>query len=352
MTTTLAVSSALLLIIVSGRLVAFLSKAAAGQIPGDILFMMVVYRLPSFLELILPLGVFLGILLAYGRLYVESEMTVLRACGMSTHRLAAYTLIPAGAITVIVGFLALYGSPHALNLARNLSEDPKNAEGIHTLVAGRFKIYGAGDKVSYTRSINDDHTEMQAVFVATRKPEAGKEGQVQILVAETGKITKGGHDRYLELHNGHQYQLTPGRKDLEATTYEILGQRIDDTDTEIQQSSDIDTVQTSELRQRQDLDAQATLQWRYSLPVLVPIVALLALALSRTDHRRGRYTKMLPAIIIYLAYLVLLGAVRTRMQDGIWPINIGMWPVHAVFFGLAILLLYSDRLAFWKVKHG
>ena len=47
------------------------------------------FRLPGFLELILPLGLFLGFLLAYGRLYLDSEMTVLAATGMSQQRLMA-----------------------------------------------------------------------------------------------------------------------------------------------------------------------------------------------------------------------------------------------------------------------
>lgn len=47
------------------------------------LFLIMGYRMPGFLQLILPLGLFLGILLAYGRLYLDSEMTVLSATGMS-----------------------------------------------------------------------------------------------------------------------------------------------------------------------------------------------------------------------------------------------------------------------------
>ena len=53
------------------------------------------FRIPGFLQLILPLGLFLGILLAYGRLYLESEMTVLSATSMSQKRLLGYTYGPA-----------------------------------------------------------------------------------------------------------------------------------------------------------------------------------------------------------------------------------------------------------------
>ena len=53
------------------------------------------YRIPGFIELILPLGLFLGILLAYGRLYLDSEITVLNACGISEKKLLSSALMPA-----------------------------------------------------------------------------------------------------------------------------------------------------------------------------------------------------------------------------------------------------------------
>ncbi|KZY70477.1 hypothetical protein A3738_24615 [Oleiphilus sp. HI0066] len=77
----LAVTFILLLIFMSGRFIKYLSQAAVGNISADILFLVMAFRLPGFLELILPLGLFMGILLAYGRMYMESEMTVLHACG-------------------------------------------------------------------------------------------------------------------------------------------------------------------------------------------------------------------------------------------------------------------------------
>src|SRR5690606_32550540 len=106
-----AVSAELLLIVMSGRIVRYLADAAAGISEGGVLLTRMGYRMPSFLELILPLGFFIGILLAYGRLYVDSEMTVLSACGMSERRLVGYTLTTAVIVATIVAILSLYVSP-------------------------------------------------------------------------------------------------------------------------------------------------------------------------------------------------------------------------------------------------
>lgn len=349
-----AVSFALLLIVISSRFVSFLSKAAAGDIAGDVLFWIMLYRVPSFLELILPLGLFLGILLAYGRLYVESEMTVLSACGVSTRKLAAYTMVAASFVAVLVALICLYVSPAALQKARDISNDPRNSEGINTLVAGRFKTYGDGSRVSYTRSLNDTRTEMDNVFIATRIPEEGREGQVQVILAENGRIRadKDTETRYMELDQGRRYVITPGRRDAEITRFGTMGQRIDDSARDITSRPDIDSTSTKELLSRQDLEARAALQWRIALPITVLVVALIALAMSRTNHRKGRYSKMLPAIILYLIYLVLMSTVRSGIEDGRVPAAIGFWPLHGIFFTIGMCLLYSDRILLFFKRRG
>src|SRR5450830_1831533 len=102
-----AVSAVLLVITMSGRFVKFLAQAASGQLDPGSLFLIMGFRLPGFLQLILPLGLFLGILLAYGRLYLESEMTVLSATGMSQQRLLGMTMAPALLVALLVAWISL-----------------------------------------------------------------------------------------------------------------------------------------------------------------------------------------------------------------------------------------------------
>lgn len=109
-----AVSAVLLVIIMSGRFIKYLAQAAQGMLDPGVLFLIMGYRLPGFLQLILPLGLFLGILLAYGRLYLESEMTVLSATGMSQQRLLAMTMAPAALIALLVAWLSLSLAPQGV----------------------------------------------------------------------------------------------------------------------------------------------------------------------------------------------------------------------------------------------
>ncbi len=69
----LAVTFILLLIVTSGRLAKYLTEASTGNLAADLVFWIILFRIPDFLPLLIPLGLFVGILLAYGRMYVDSE---------------------------------------------------------------------------------------------------------------------------------------------------------------------------------------------------------------------------------------------------------------------------------------
>lgn len=91
------------------------------------------------MQLILPLGLFLGILLAYGRLYLESEMTVLSATGMSQKRLLGYTMAPALLVAILVAWLSLFLAPQGINQFALLLNKQDTLTEFDTLVPGRFR---------------------------------------------------------------------------------------------------------------------------------------------------------------------------------------------------------------------
>ena len=94
---TVAVSFVLFLVVFAGRFIRYLAEAAVGSLTGDVLLPIMLFKLPGFFEMILPLGLFIGILLSLGRLYAESEMVVLRACGVGPGKLAAFVMVPTAA---------------------------------------------------------------------------------------------------------------------------------------------------------------------------------------------------------------------------------------------------------------
>lgn len=340
----IAVSVTLLLIVMSSRFVKYLAQAASGDLAPEAVLAIMAYRLPAFLELVLPLGLFIAILLSYGRLYVESEMTVMSACGLSTGRLALYTLVPGVIVALLVGWLSLYASPTGIAKVQELYQNAKNASSLDLLLAGRFRVEDKSGRVSYVQKLSDDRTTMSEVFSAEQAvTENGV--KLSVVLAEKAQIQVNYSDnsRYLVLENGNRYIGQPGSRDFQVTSFERFGQLMREPEAQKKFYKRTDAKSTTELLESPALEDRATLQWRLSLVILVPIVALIAQALSKTNHRRGRYVKMLPAFLIYIFYLVILNAARSAVEDGELPVAPGLWWIHGVFLALALVLLFGEE---------
>ena len=346
MTHMVAVSFVLLVIIFSGRFVKYLAEAATGGIAADILLPVMFYRLPGFLELIIPLGLFIGILMSYGRLYVESEMVILSACGVSPTRLAGYTLVPGMLVMLIVGGLSLFVSPLGAAKSEALLNDPRSSQGLNALVAGRFQARRKNNAVSYTESIEAETGVMQSVFLASTKVDDEGDARMTVTVAAEGDIVTDPETgaRYLELRDGFQYEGIPGDLDYRIVSFERFGERIIEKKDGIRSVAPVDGRPTSYLLKSTDPEDIAALHWRLSLPFMIPIVAIIAMCLSRTDHRRGRYVKMAPGFLIYVFYLMLLANGRTAIEKETATPATGIWWVHGLFLAVALLMLFGPDL--------
>jgi len=347
-----AVSAVLLVIIMSGRFIKYLAQAAQGLLDPSVLFLIMGFRLPGFLQLILPLGLFLGILLAYGRLYLDSEMTVLSATGMSQRRLLVYSLAPAALVAALVGWLSLGLAPQGIAEVDRLLNQQDSLTEFDTLVPGRFQSLRNGTRVTYTRELSEDRTELAGVFISETNLSSatGEERGLSVLVAESGRqeVQPDG-SRYLILSNGYRYDGNPGQANYRAIQYDTYGVLLPKPEVSIE-LSEREALPTSELFGSVDIRLQTELQWRLSLPLLVFVVTLLAVPLSKVNPRQGRFLKLLPAILLYMTYLALLIAARGAMDKGRIPVAVGLWAVHGLFLAIGLLMLFWEPLQLQRRK--
>ncbi len=357
MISVVAVTSVLLLIAMSNRFVKYLAQAASGKLASGVLFAIMGYRLPSFLELILPFSLIISVVLAYGRLYTESEMTVLFACGVSQKRLLAYTLIPAFTVALLVAGLSLYISPLSVKKVEDIFNLQRQRTEFESLTPARFQLMRGGQSVTYAERLSADRQQMFEVFMAEMAEEDanGERDNLAVIMARSGRQTtdrKTGQ-RYLVLEDGYRYQGRPGNADYRVTRFKEYAQRLEET-KDIDRRTESDAVPTVALLKSDAPVHQATLHWRLSMPVIVLVVVLVAVPLSKTNPRQGRYAKLLPAVLYYIVYVVALNAARDKVKDGDLPV-LGMWAVHLPFLGIALLLLsweFIGRRLFHRPHSG
>ncbi|KPY45161.1 Membrane protein [Pseudomonas savastanoi pv. glycinea] len=341
-----AVSAVLLVFIMSGRFIKYLAQAASGALDPGVLFLIMGFRLPGFLQVILPLGLFLGILMAYGRLYLESEMTVLAATGMSQQRLLAITMGPATLVGLLVAWLSFSLAPQGATQFSLLINKQDAMTEFDTLVPGRFQALRDGTRITYTKELSEDRSQLAGVFISEKRMsgDKSKDNGITVLVAEKGhQEVRPNGSRFLILENGYRYDGNPGAADYRVIKYDTYGAMLPKPEIS-EEITDREAIPTSELIGNPAPRSVAELQWRISLPLSVFIVTLMAIPLSRVNPRQGRYLKLLPAILLYMSYLAILISVRSSLEKGKLPLSLGMWWVHGIYLSIGLLLFYWEPL--------
>lgn len=333
-----AVAGVLLLVIMGSRFIRYFTNAAEGEIPVSILGTLMLFHLPGFLELILPLAFFLGILLAYGQLYLNSEITVLVACGTSPNRLLQVSLVPATLVALLVGLCSLWLTPAGALHNAVLLEEQRSQLDFSALAPGRFQDFGGG-RTAYTEGFNDGQTRMENVFISERQRRRDGTPESTVTRATSGyqTVDPDTGSRFLVLADGERYSAEPGRHQAERLEFDTYAVRLSQAD-EMRELDSPEYASTADLLADDSLRARAQLQWRLGLPPMVFILTLLAMPLSRVNPRQGRFAKLLPAIFLHVAYLSLLLAALDAIGRGALPAAVGMWPIHAAFLALGLVM--------------
>jgi lipopolysaccharide export system permease protein len=333
---TAALTFILLVVAVLGRLLQYLAAASQGELDPGVLFLLMSYRIPDFLQLILPLALLLGILLAYGRMYAESEMTVLTACGVSGKRLLQISLLAATLVAVVAACLSLYLTPRGMISASNLLEAQKNLNEFDVMLPGQFQNISGGARTTYAESIEEDI--MHNVFMHESL------GNRIIVAATATPIEDEDGNRFILFRNGSITEGISGNRGYTLTSFDELGFRLPQRNLSFTAALEEQSMLNSQLWAGGEPKQIAELQWRISLVLLIPILTLLAVPLSRVSPREGRFARLVPAILLYMLYFGLLLVSHDLLATGVLPGWLGLWWVHLLFAALG-WLLFNGKLS-------
>jgi len=343
---TMAVSFILLLIIASGRFVSYLGRAAEGKMTFEFLFLILGFHIPSFLQIIIPLSFFLSLLLAYGRLYIENEMSILFACGISKTKLMMYTLGIALIATLLNAFISLWLAPTSEYQSKQAEQEQNQLTVFDFVQAGRFQ--GKGFNTTYVSEITKQEGWMKNVFISNMTQINGKSTPSQTLASHAEQIQLENGSTYLVFKNGSRFEGFPGQKDYRVTQFDTYAVLLDDrNEINVDNPS---TKPSQDIWSSPDIKDQAEWQWRISLVIMIPILAIIGTSLSQVNPRQGRFFKMLPAIILMILYLGMLIWGRSALEKEKIPSDLGLWWIHALFGAVAafLFLLFNDTKFFQK----
>jgi lipopolysaccharide export system permease protein len=329
----LVVVAVLFVILMTNQFADILGDAAANRLPRDAVFAIFSLTSLRYMTLLTPIALFLGVMLALARLNRDGEMAALSACGVGPGRL----LVPVMMLTVLLAggltWLSLYLTPAASSRIEEIKFRAEQEMQLGTLAPGKFTSPDAGDTVLYPREVVGD--ELRDVFLQHQQGD-----RVVAILADRGErlVDAATGDVSFVLHDGRRYEGVPGDNEFLVIEFEEHGIPIrpddDDEFVEISASKSTASLVASGLP-----EDRAELEWRISVPISVIVLALLAVPLSRSSPREGRYAKLGIGLLCYIVYANVLFIARVQIEREVVPPWLGLWWVHAIALAVALLLI-------------
>lgn len=320
------VASAVMIVNTIGEV---LARAAQLQYQRAFVLKLIALGAAQNFSMLLPVGLLLGVVLAFGRLYHDSEMAAAQAAGVGTLRVSTAVWLLALPVCGLVVWLNFYLGPRAARAEENLRNEALRAGILAPLEPGRFRSFGGGRVVVYARAA-EANGDLSDVFVDRSEGE-----MVDTTTARRAHYTITGQGETITLYDGERVEGTPGTR-----RYRIMrfAQQLIPFNAPQSSATDtrVDEMSTSQLVRTGNPRLQAELQWRIGLPIMTLVFAVLGVPLGRLKPRQGRYAHVWLAVVAFAFYAVLAQAGRSWIERRQVPEALGLWWVHALFLALAI----------------
>ncbi len=332
--TTLIVTGFLAFIMIGGRLIKYFGIAAQGRLDVSALLLLVGYRMPDFLTLIVPLGFFTGLMLVFGRLYVDHEMAVLNASGISRDSLGLmlwpFVILLIGAEAGLTLFAAPWGFQHA----EKVLAEQSSKKGFDLVSPGRFIT--SGTYTFYAEGQSPDKTTLLNVFVHQN---ADNGSDVLIVAKQAVRLIDPAHlNTIVELHDGRRYELKAGQLHYSEAQFATYRLHLNDAQAAEALATPTESMRTADLLAHpKDAKSLSELGWRWSMPIMILVAVILALPLSEVSPRQGRFLRLFPALLLFVALVIGLLALKLRIGKGV--LNVWAYAGLMVFYIVFSMLL-------------
>lgn len=320
-----------------------LNEVAAGLLPAVMVVKLVLIKVLIAQEILLPVSLYFAIVLGLGRLYSDSEVIGLAACGIGETQLAAAVLRFSLGIALVVACLSLVVRPWAQQQRYlTLAEAAATAKlDIEVLAAKQFFVGTGADLAVFADRVDLSDRAALGVVVQLRRPDA-----MQVIIAERlyQPPREEGDSLLFLFENGILYRLDKvGSRDI-VSKFKHL--RLNLAAPQLvfvgYKSKEQDTLSLIGSLRPKDL---AELQWRLSVPVATLLLALLAVPLSRSRPRQGRFGKTLTAVVAFAALFTVMSFAKNLVQEGyVGPIPGLWWPL--LLGGLLLVMLFRKELRY------
>jgi len=337
----------LILIFISTRFVKYIQLSVDGTISAKAVFALLALQIPSVAGFLIPLSFFLAILLTFGKLYSDNELVVVHSLGIGQKDLARMLFPMALLFALIAGSLSTLLTPWAVSQTKVLMAEQAAQAKLGIFSAGRFRENSRKDGIvfvetkssdgliggvfSVSRPVDKELTNLLAddQILTSQNELFQTSSQLKIQTAMSGRQweDKKTGVNYLLLEQGQYSEFDQLDDRWQLTDFAKMYTKItQDESIEIKDSTK--SSSTIDLFRNLSSNDWAEIHWRFAAPLSIPLICLLAVPLSRTQPRKGKFSRLLPSIMIYLIYVLLMMYSRKLIESGQIPGVLGFWWIH------------------------
>jgi lipopolysaccharide export system permease protein len=315
----------------------FLVDAISGQLPGTTVIFLILLRIAIALEVLLPTTLYLSVVVALGRLYKDSEMTALFACGFSAGRILRPVFCAAMVIALIVASLSVFIRPWAYSQYYRLKASAEANFDLTRMNDGTFYETENGERVIYAQEVDRQKDEAERVFIRTERDD-----RLQIISARQANQTTDplSGKQIMVFRDGYLYEFSRTGKEGRVLQFEQSAMPLEPEEN-LRLKYRVKAASTGSLARSENTEEIAEFQWRLSTPLATVLLALIGVPLSRSSPRQGKYAKVTTAVVIFAVYYNLSALAKKWVERGVLDPIPGIWWTQLLLAGLLLILLWQ-----------
>ena len=319
------------LLVVGSRIVGYFEQAAEGNLDPAIILNVVALRFPDFITLLIPLSFFLGVLISISRIYAEREIYGFFSVGLAPFDLIKFLAPQALLYFLLTLILSLYVAPYTKALSQEILKIDSFEEQLESIKSDEIVSLNDGGFI-YIQNTDDNlltgikalkQNQENSFFVIAGELSTSETKELIKLNFNNGSFYSGIFSNSSKLQSNFNKFKLDIKKEKNLTNDMSLTKLFDF-------SSDSNT---------------ASFQWNVSVPITILILLFIGVYISEVKPRQGRFSVILPGMLLYVMYLSLLILGREYIVDNP-KTSFGLWYVHLIFILFLLAYLLKDKFAY------
>jgi|OpeIllAssembly_1097287.scaffolds.fasta_scaffold01462_6 lipopolysaccharide export system permease protein len=323
-------------VLLMGRMLKLADMVVSKGVPLTDLLLMIVYLLPNFAIITIPMSLLFAVLLAFSRLSGDSEIIAIKASGISLYRILPPILAISLAAYLLTALTAVYALPKGSTAFKEL---------LYQSIQGRLslnlkeQVFNSDipDLLIYITKNSGQSGILSGVMIQDeRNPK-----EISTIFAETGSVAMDETSKRLNLHlrDGTIHQSRPKENyrllgfkeydlaiDLSKTAADFDKNELDMTLSEIRQN-----LKKGGFSKKLMTDMNLEVHRRFAMPFACFIFAIIAVPLGIQNRRSGKAAGFSLSIATLLIFYIFQSAGKSLAEKGLLTHFMAAWLPNFIF---------------------